>query len=86
MLGYTRAGARESRGLGHTLAAKKLRDGRYTIEFGCVAGGHSGDGGEWNVAFGAQGEVLIDLHTRIDDPHHWGIAAIEFMERMCDGA
>lgn len=28
------------------------------------------------------GEVLIDLHTRIDDPHHWGIAAIEFMDGL----
>lgn len=38
-------------------------------------------GGRW-LTCPEYGEVLLDLHTRIDDPHHWGIAAIEFMDRM----
>ncbi|MBK6776682.1 MAG: hypothetical protein IPG74_12890 [Flavobacteriales bacterium] len=38
-------------------------------------------GGRW-LQCPVYGEVLIDLHTRIDDPHHWGIAAIEFMDKM----
>jgi hypothetical protein len=46
-------------GYGYSFFAKKLSENKYIIEFGCQAGPLAGDGGEWEVTFDDQDNVVL---------------------------
>lgn len=43
---------------GYSLSIQRAGVRRYSVVFGCQAGPTAGDGGEWMVAFGDEGDVV----------------------------
>lgn len=55
-----------TKGSGYFLTVRRSGPDQFRIEFGCVAGPHAGDGGEWDVVFDARHRV-----KRIDQLSSW---------------
>lgn len=48
---------------GYSLAAERLSDSKFRIDFGCQAGPTAGDGGNWLVDFNGDAVRLIDAES-----------------------